>query len=71
MFKLLMEQPIDHRMFAKKGQGLKTILKELGRLQDFKGIYGFILDHQLVYIDDSSYVLKRVLRQYKGTTKYQ
>lgn len=71
MFKVLMESPIDHRLFAQKRQGLKTIVKKLGRLQDFKGIYGFILDHQVVYIDDSSYVLKRVLRQYKGTNKYQ
>lgn len=71
MFKLLMKRPIPTDMFYESGSGLKTIFKELGRVQDFKGIYGFMLGTKLVFIDESSYVLRRVLRQFKGNTKYQ
>lgn len=71
MMNVLLENPLDNKLFSTKGQGLNTILKELGRIQDFKGVYGFVLDGRVVYLDESSYVLKRILRQYKGTTKYQ
>lgn len=71
MFKVLMEKPHSSKLFSTHGVGLKTILTHLGRIQDFKGIYAFIKDGRPVYIDESAYAANRVLRHYKGTTKYQ
>ena len=71
MISVLLESPLDSEMFYRKGMGVKSILKSTGRLTDFKGIYGFIENGKVVYIDESSYVIRRILRHYKGNSKYQ
>jgi hypothetical protein len=58
-------------LFFEKGMGVKSILKKTGRLTDFKGIYGFIEGGKIVYIDESSYVIRRLVRHFKGNSKYQ
>lgn len=71
MISVLRENPVPSSLFHKKGMGVKSILKKTGRLTDFKGIYCFIEDGKIVYIDESSYVIRRLVRQYKGNSKYQ
>lgn len=68
---MLLESPLETEVFYKRGIGVKSILKSTGRLTDFKGIYGFIENGKVVYIDESSYVIRRILRHYKGNSKYQ
>lgn len=71
MIAVLKESALEAELFNKKGFGLKSILKLTGRVTDFKGIYGLIENDKLVYIDESSYVIKRIIRQFKGSSKYQ
>ncbi len=71
MISVLVENPIEGKIFYKKGSGVKSILQQTGRLTDFKGIYAFIHKEKLVFIDESSYVLRRIMRQFKGNSKYQ
>ncbi|WP_370089154.1 hypothetical protein [Ekhidna sp.] len=71
MMSVLLESPLDSEVFYQKGMGVKSILKSIGRLTDFKGIYAFIENGKVVYIDESSYVIRRILRHYKGNSKYQ
>lgn len=54
-----------------KGQGEKSILKKLGRTSDFKGVYAFIDDGDIIYVGTSEKVINRVSYQIKGYTKYQ
>lgn len=54
-----------------KGQGEKSILKKLGRTNDFKGVYAFIDDGDIIYVGTSEKVINRVSYQIKGYTKYQ
>ncbi|WP_421764318.1 hypothetical protein [Ekhidna sp.] len=71
MMEVLRDSALSAELFNKKGFGLKSILDLTGRITDFKGIYGFIENDKLVYIDESSYVIRRIIRQFKGTSKYQ
>jgi len=71
MIVVLKENPIPTNLFFEKGMGVKSILKKTGRLTDFKGIYCFIEKGKIVYIDESSYVIRRLVRQFKGNSKYQ
>ncbi|SNS99834.1 hypothetical protein SAMN05421640_1947 [Ekhidna lutea] len=71
MISVLSDSALGADLFARKGMGVKSILQQTGRLTDFKGIYGFIENDKIVFIDESSYVIRRVLRQYKGNSKYQ
>lgn len=71
MISVLKESAIPADIFYKKGNGVKSILKKTGRLSDFKGIYGFIENEKLIYFDESSYVIRRLVRQFKGNSKYQ
>lgn len=71
MTDVLIGSALDADLFNRKGTGLKTILSKTGRVTDFKGIYGFVEKGKVVYLDESSYVIKRILRHYKGTSKYQ
>ncbi|WP_420577198.1 hypothetical protein [Ekhidna sp.] len=71
MISVLKESAMPADVFYKKGNGVKSILKKTGRLSDFKGIYGFIDDGKLIYIDESSYVIRRLVRHFKGNSKYQ
>lgn len=68
---ILIDKAADAKMFSEKRKGLKTILSETGRLVDLKGIYAFIENAKVVYLDESSYVFQRVIRQFKGSSKYQ
>lgn len=71
MIRVLMENAMSAELFYKKGNGVKHILSKTGRLTDFKGIYGFIKEGKLIYIDESAYVIRRLVRQFKGNSKYQ
>ncbi len=71
MLEILMESALPAETFARSGVGIKSVLKELGRISDFKGIYVFVQHGKPVYIDESSYVIKRLLRQFKGSARYQ
>ncbi len=71
MISVLRGSSIASDVFHQKGMGVKSILKLIGRLTDFKGIYGFIENDKIVFIDESSYVIRRILRHYKGNSKYQ
>lgn len=71
MMDVLMESALEANLFYEKGMGVRSILKQTGRLTDFKGIYGFIDGNKIVYIDESAYVIRRIVRQFKGNSKYQ
>ncbi|WP_425390285.1 hypothetical protein [Ekhidna sp.] len=71
MMQVLKESAIDSSIFYEKGNGVRSVLEHTGRLTDFKGIYGFIENDKLVFIDESSYVIRRLIRQFKGNSKYQ
>ncbi len=71
MMEVLMESALSANLFFEKGMGVQSILKQTGRLTDFKGIYGFILEGKMVYIDESAYVIRRIVRQFKGNSRYQ
>ena len=71
MMSVLMENALPADIFYRKGMGVKSILKHTGRLTDFKGIYGFVKNGKVVYLDESSYVIRRLVRHYKGNSKYQ
>ena len=71
IYEVLAENPMHTDMFYQPGVGLKTILKKLGRIDDFKGIYIFLENGQPVFTDESSNVLHRILQQFKGSSKYQ
>ncbi|MEO9476527.1 MAG: hypothetical protein ABJG41_13375 [Cyclobacteriaceae bacterium] len=71
IYAVLAENPLHTDMFHQLGIGLKTVLKKLGRIDDFKGIYILLENCKPVYIDESSNVLQRILQQFKGSSKYQ
>ncbi|MEP4534626.1 MAG: hypothetical protein ABJ004_16160 [Cyclobacteriaceae bacterium] len=71
IYEVLAENPLQTGLFYQSGVGLKTILKKLGRIDDFKGIYILLENGKPVYIDESSNVLHRILQQFKGSSKYQ
>lgn len=71
MLEVLMESALSAQTFSRSGVGIKTLLNELGLISDFKGIYVFIKNRKPVYIDESSYVIRRLLRHFKGSTSYQ
>lgn len=54
-----------------KGQGEKSIMKKLGRDTDFKGVYAFVDNGEIIYVGTSEKVINRVTYQIKGYTKYQ
>ncbi|MTI20328.1 hypothetical protein E1176_04775 [Fulvivirga sp. RKSG066] len=58
------------RLFG-KGVGEKGVIKRLGRMADFKGIYLFIKGSKVVYIGTSEKVINRLVYHIKGHTKYQ
>ncbi|WP_436515134.1 hypothetical protein [Ekhidna sp. To15] len=71
MMQVLMDSALSADLFYEKGMGVQSILKQIGRLTDFKGIYGFIEGDKMAYIDESAYVIRRIVRQFKGNSKYQ
>ena len=71
MLEVLMENPFQADVFSRSGVGIMSVMKEIGRVTDFKGVYVFIQNNKPIYIDESSYVVKRLLRHFKGSTKYQ
>lgn len=54
-----------------RGQGEKSIIKKIGRSTDFKGVYAFIENDEVIYIGTSEKVINRLSYQIKGHTKYQ
>jgi len=54
-----------------KGTGEKGVIKKLGRVDDFKGIYGFVKKGTVIYVGTSEKVINRLTYQVKGHTKYQ
>jgi len=71
MMDVLVGNALDADLFASKGNGIQTVLAKMGRISDFKGIYAFIENGKVVFLDESSYVTRRVIRQFKGNSKYQ
>ncbi|MEX2336643.1 MAG: hypothetical protein WD555_05175 [Fulvivirga sp.] len=57
-------------LFGKR-QGEKSIIKKLGRLSDFKGVYAFVDQGDIIYVGTSEKVINRLSYQIKGYTKYQ
>ena len=56
--------------FAIKGDGPKTILKQLGREKDFSGCYVFLKEEKPVYVGISRSVVQRLIQHVKGRTHY-
>lgn len=54
-----------------KGRGERGVIKRLGRMADFKGIYAFIWRSNFVYFGTSEKVINRLIYHVKGHTKYQ
>lgn len=71
MFKNLMLKPFQINKLFITGRGEKGILRALGRINDFKGIYAFLEEGEVVYIGASEKVINRLNFQIKGHTKYQ
>ncbi len=71
MMNVLVKNAISTEGFYRKGSGLQAVLDETGRVDDFMGIYAFVRKGQPVFIDESAYVLKRIIRHFKGSNKYQ
>lgn len=64
------KRPIPMTVFAEKGNGLKTILKQIGRENDFIGCYIFTEKDKPVYVGISRTVIQRVIQHVKGRTHY-
>ena len=54
-----------------KGSGERGVVKKLGRMMDFKGIYAFAKKGSIIYVGTSEKVVNRVIYHVKGHTKYQ
>jgi len=54
-----------------KGTGEKGVIKKIGRVDDFKGFYGFVKKGKVIYVGTSEKVINRLTYQVKGHTKYQ
>jgi len=55
----------------KKGAGERGVIKRLGRMDDFKGIYLFVKAGKVIYVGTSEKVINRLIYHVKGHTKYQ
>lgn len=71
----MMESLLPHafkvnKLFG-KGSGERGVVKKLGRMMDFKGIYAFVRNGKIIYIGTSEKVVNRVVYHVKGHTKYQ
>ncbi|MBL6449512.1 hypothetical protein JMN32_24585 [Fulvivirga sp. 29W222] len=71
VFKSLIGKAFKVKDLFGKGQGEKSIIKKLGRLSDFKGVYAFIDDGEVIYVGTSEKVINRLSYHVKGYTKYQ
>lgn len=71
----MMESLLPHafkvsKLFG-KGTGERGVVKKLGRMMDFKGIYAFAKQGTIIYVGTSEKVINRVVYHVKGHTKYQ
>jgi hypothetical protein len=57
-------------VFARKGRGPKTVLRELGLEEDFAGCYVLMDEEKAVYVGISRKVVQRLLQHVKGRTHY-
>ena len=64
------KRPYPMTRFAIKGDGPKTILKQLGREKDFSGCYVLLEDGKPVYVGISRSVVQRLIQHVKGSTHY-
>ncbi|UII20045.1 hypothetical protein [Fulvivirga ligni] len=71
MIKSLMKTPFPVKKLFGQGQGEKNVIKKLGRMSDFKGLYAFLQNDEIVYVGTSEKVINRLSYQVKGYTKYQ
>lgn len=69
--KALIPEAFSVKELFGRGQGEKSILRKLKRTSDFKGLYAFIEDEEIVYVGTSEKVINRLTYQIKGYTKYQ
>lgn len=62
--------PHEMAMFAQRGVGKKTILKNLNKKSDFPGCYVLIDGRQPIYVGISRSIVQRLSQHVKGTTHY-
>jgi len=63
-------KPLSMQRFARRGVGLKTILKELELENDLPGCYVFLDGDFPIYVGISRTVMQRLIRHVKGKTHY-
>ncbi|MDX1628363.1 MAG: hypothetical protein R3345_06670 [Fulvivirga sp.] len=71
MLESLIPNAFEVSKLFKKGSGERGVIKKLGRIDDFKGIYAFIDQGKVIYVGASEKVINRLIYQTKGHTKYQ
>ncbi|MBL3657579.1 hypothetical protein [Fulvivirga sediminis] len=71
MLNSLLKHPFPVKSLFGKGQGEKNVIKKIGRVSDFKGLYAFIQNDEVIYVGTSEKVVNRLSYQVKGYTKYQ
>ena len=68
--KSAMQVPVDCAIFAKAGNGPRTLAKELGLNGDFSGAYVIISDGTPIYVGISRGVLARLVQHMRGKTHF-
>lgn len=68
--RLCMEKPLDSDLFRKTGFGEASILKSLGKKEDFPGLYVFLDGKMPIYVGISQGVIGRLLEHLRGITHF-
>lgn len=71
MMESLLPNAFEVKKLFRKGTGERGVIKRLGRMGDFKGIYAFVKNNEIVYVGTSEKVVNRLVYHIKGHTKYQ
>lgn len=65
-----MKKPLPMKCFAIDGVGVKTILSDLGRSEDFSACYVMLSRGRPVYVGISRKVISRLRQHVRGTTHF-
>jgi hypothetical protein len=65
-----MKIPIPATWIRTRGVGLATVLREMGRAQDFSGCYVFIENDKPLYVGISRSVIKRLFQHLTSSSHY-
>lgn len=66
-----MKSPYSVKELFKTGEGEVSILDNLGRLTDFKGVFVLLNEQKPVYVGHSKSVIKRLINDLKGASSYK